>query len=188
MAELASVPKQMRARFRPMNGCAPRSSFSTSIASVFIATRAIVRSILAFISTRIREATLHLRQYGKPTLSHPSSFLQFNLSHSNNLMLLGVTYGREVGVDVEEMREPVHFEMLAEHYFSPEEQWACGSPRPGRGAASFSSSGRARRRDSRLTGADWETPFRGRIRQALPVRSFEPIEGYAAAIAWKAKT
>ena len=38
-------------------------------------------------------------------------------------MLLAVTHVREIGVDVEFMKDNVPFETLADHYFDPEDAW-----------------------------------------------------------------
>ncbi|HET8842449.1 MAG TPA: 4'-phosphopantetheinyl transferase superfamily protein [Ktedonobacteraceae bacterium] len=58
--------------------------------------------------------------YGKPSLAQPAAEqnLHFNLSHSGGMALLAFTYGREVGVDVEQRRSDVEYENLSAHYFS----------------------------------------------------------------------
>ncbi len=88
----------------------------------YIAGRAIVRSILApYAGCDPRDLRLAVGPHGKPEIQE--SMLRFNLSHSGKLLLLAVTYGRELGVDVEEMRDGVSFEMLADHYFAAEDAW-----------------------------------------------------------------
>ena len=52
-------------------------------------------------------------------LTAPHSLLRFHLSHSENLLLVAVTFARQIGVDVEYMRANLPFEALAEHYFDP---------------------------------------------------------------------
>ncbi len=42
---------------------------------------------------------------GKPLLSEPPGDLQFNLSHSHGMALLGVTQEHAIGVDIERARE-----------------------------------------------------------------------------------
>ncbi len=60
---------------------------------------------------------------GKPELTGVCSSLRFNLSHSNDLMLLAVTHARAVGIDLEMIRPDMPFQTLADHYFDPEEAW-----------------------------------------------------------------
>ena len=60
---------------------------------------------------------------GKPRLSRElgSSDVEFNLSHSNELALLAVARGRELGVDVEHVREQFEFQEIAERFFTAKE-------------------------------------------------------------------
>ncbi|NLF71781.1 MAG: 4'-phosphopantetheinyl transferase superfamily protein [Candidatus Anammoximicrobium sp.] len=76
----------------------------------------------------LREAPQMLRfsdnPHGKPALA-PSSDqagLRFNLSHSQGLVMYAVARGREVGVDVEQIRLVADFERIAEQFFSPAER------------------------------------------------------------------
>ncbi len=57
---------------------------------------------------------------GKPFL--PGSELQFNLSHSRDRLLIAVTAGRDVGIDIEYRRPNVNMNAIAERWFSKEEQ------------------------------------------------------------------
>ena len=60
---------------------------------------------------------------GKPKLSQalaPAS-VKFNLSHSNELALLAVTRGGEVGVDIEYVKENFEFQDIAEKFFTAKE-------------------------------------------------------------------
>jgi 4'-phosphopantetheinyl transferase len=38
-------------------------------------------------------------------------------------MLLAITHGREIGIDLELMNDKLPFETLADHYFEPDEAW-----------------------------------------------------------------
>jgi len=59
---------------------------------------------------------------GKPHLAEiGSSDLSFNLAHSDDLVLLGFSRCREVGVDVERERRDLAWRELAERFFAPEE-------------------------------------------------------------------
>ena len=64
-----------------------------------------------------------LGRNGKPRLG--STFakdgLKFNLSHSHEVALIAVTRGREIGVDVERVREDFGFAEVAERYFTAKE-------------------------------------------------------------------
>jgi 4'-phosphopantetheinyl transferase len=62
-------------------------------------------------------------EYGKPAVSDDQNnrALNFNLSHSAELILYAVTRGRDVGVDVEYIREDFATLEIAEHFFSKDE-------------------------------------------------------------------
>ena len=63
---------------------------------------------------------------GKPYLSAAINrqALFFNMSHSDQWMLIVVAQGREVGIDVEKVRSRDHLNQIAEHFFSPQEYTA----------------------------------------------------------------
>ncbi|MEA3208410.1 MAG: 4-phosphopantetheinyl transferase [Chthoniobacter sp.] len=89
----------------------------------FIAGRGILRRVLArYLGIPAEETLLTTGPHGKPQLEGDTT-LRFNLSHSDDLMLLAVTHVREIGVDLEFMRDNVPFETLADHYFDPEDAW-----------------------------------------------------------------
>jgi 4'-phosphopantetheinyl transferase len=58
---------------------------------------------------------------GKPSLQWPASAaapsLQFNLTHSDNRALLGVSDGRELGIDLERVRSNLEGLDISRHYF-----------------------------------------------------------------------
>lgn len=61
---------------------------------------------------------------GKPALlDHQGNqhVIRFNLSHSRGRMLIAVTQGQDVGVDLEEMRDKVEVVKLAERFYAPAE-------------------------------------------------------------------
>ena len=90
----------------------------------FIAGRSLLRRILGlYLDLDPQEVPLTTGPHGKPELSGMLSSLRFNLSHSEGLMLLALTHARDIGVDVEAIRDSLPFEMLAEHYFEPEDAW-----------------------------------------------------------------
>jgi len=62
--------------------------------------------------------------YGKPSLysSVTCPTLEYNLSHSGDIVLIAVACGRAVGVDVERWADEIVYDDLAEYCFSPMEQ------------------------------------------------------------------
>lgn len=88
----------------------------------FSVTRARMRSILGmYMRSDPHELKFLYTERGKPSLQMTTD-LRFNVSHSGDRAVLGITSGREVGVDIEEIRNNVECEQLAERFFSPGER------------------------------------------------------------------
>jgi 4'-phosphopantetheinyl transferase len=90
----------------------------------FAAAHAFVRDVLAgYLAAPAAEVRFVVGDHGKPRLDapHAASGLQFNLSHSGDLAVLAVTYGRPVGVDVEQVRPLTDALAIARRFFTPEE-------------------------------------------------------------------
>jgi len=62
--------------------------------------------------------------YGQPALDEPAArpALEYNLSHSGDIVLIAVARGRAVGVDVERWADDIVYDELAEYCFSPAER------------------------------------------------------------------
>lgn len=76
-----------------------------------------------YVGAEPAELTFAVGEAGKPTLIGPVTRpLQFSLAHSGELVLVAVTGGQAVGVDVERHRPVPAAADLAERYFSPEER------------------------------------------------------------------
>ena len=87
----------------------------------FIAARGWLRTVLArYLDTSPADLRLDYGARGKPALAQGSD-LRFNLSHSHDLALLAVTREREVGVDIEFMKESTTGPEIAERFFSAAE-------------------------------------------------------------------
>jgi len=89
----------------------------------YVVSRAMLRQILAKYTGgshgEIRFTTIG---DGKPALAEPNELqLQFNMSHSGSLALFAVTSGRDVGIDVEQIRSVPKALELARRFFSAEE-------------------------------------------------------------------
>ncbi len=77
---------------------------------------------------------------GKPKLAdlRPGGVpLTFNLSHAHGKAIVAITQGREVGIDLELIREDVEVLKLAERFFSDREQLHLRSIAPGSRSAEF---------------------------------------------------
>jgi 4'-phosphopantetheinyl transferase len=92
----------------------------------FTVARASVRSILGgYVAMSGRDLRFDYARYGKPALANVDQAhldTRFSISHSGELALLAVAPGREVGVDLEAIRENVETDRLAERYFSEHER------------------------------------------------------------------
>ncbi len=60
--------------------------------------------------------------YGKPFIAQPTSLLHFNLSHSGDFALYAFAWQRELGIDIEYMRDNIDYDELASRVFSTNEQ------------------------------------------------------------------
>ena len=108
----------------------------------FIISRGVLRRILClYMEIRPESLKFEYLDRGKPMLPGQAGDdgLQFNLSHSRELTLIGVTVGAEIGVDVEYVRDLDRQDRIAERFFSAEEIEAIqGYPDPERREAFFS--------------------------------------------------
>jgi 4'-phosphopantetheinyl transferase len=99
----------------------------------FIVARAWLRIIIGYY-LRVEPAELRFdySSYGKPSLSKPFpeiTRLNFNLAHSGELAVLGMTLRRQIGIDLERISGKVAHEEIARRFFSSSEI-ACLSSLP----------------------------------------------------------
>ncbi|MBI2859572.1 MAG: 4'-phosphopantetheinyl transferase superfamily protein [Chloroflexi bacterium] len=88
----------------------------------FIVTRALLRIILGqYLAIVPGQLRFSYSRNGKPALDGDfgANAFKFNLSHCNGLALYAVTRGREIGVDVERVRDALAYEAIADRFFSP---------------------------------------------------------------------
>lgn len=86
----------------------------------FIAARVLLRTLLsAYLGVNSAKLSFAYADKGKPYLeeSLPSG-IKFNLAHSHGRALYAFSNGREVGVDLEFMRDDLADEKVAERFFS----------------------------------------------------------------------
>jgi 4'-phosphopantetheinyl transferase len=91
----------------------------------FVARRGLLRVILGrYAGSAPEDLSFQYGEYGKPSLeagtADPS--LSFNLSYSHGVALYAIARAREVGVDIERVREEMRHTELAERYFSAGER------------------------------------------------------------------
>lgn len=155
----------------------------------FVAVRGVLRSVLGgYLGCEAAEVRLRYREHGKPELDgeQGASGLRFNLTHAGELALLAVARDREVGVDVEPVREVARLERIAARLMDPAElaDWV-RLPDQGRRHDFF-------RRWTRLEAIAklrgdgvWRTLIQGGHRDPAgrSLWELEPEPGYQAAVA-----
>jgi 4'-phosphopantetheinyl transferase len=90
----------------------------------FIVGRAVLRLLLAqYVALSPEQIALGYRDRGKPYLLQqpPGHDLRFNLAHAAGIAIYAVTRGREVGVDIEQIRSLPDAAAIARHFFAPAE-------------------------------------------------------------------
>ena len=90
----------------------------------FIASRGMLRAILGrYVNRRPEDLSLCYGSHGKPALASEfdGDAIRFNLSHSNGIVLYAFTRRRDVGVDIEHIRDDLEVAEIAERFFSRQE-------------------------------------------------------------------
>jgi 4'-phosphopantetheinyl transferase len=116
---------QLRASLSPEE-CARAERFAFGDARRrFVAAHGTLRTILGrYVSERPEALSFTAGRHGKPSLVGPRGTVEnvrFNLTHSHDSALIAVTQDREVGIDLERIRDNVDSLKLAERFFSPGE-------------------------------------------------------------------
>jgi 4'-phosphopantetheinyl transferase len=92
-------------------------------AARYIIGRATLRQILgAYLAVAPEHIAFSYGPHGKPALAFPREPLTFNASHSGELALYAVSWGRRVGVDVEQARPVEDLSGLAAQVFAAAER------------------------------------------------------------------
>jgi len=87
----------------------------------YVAAHAALHEILGrYLRAQPRRLSFEVGANGKPKLTGETG-IDFNLSHSEEMALIAVGRGRELGVDIEQVREKFEFEEVAERFFSAKE-------------------------------------------------------------------
>jgi 4'-phosphopantetheinyl transferase len=84
----------------------------------------VLRILISFyLSIGPEKIRFNTNQYGKPSIEnrHRDILLNFNLSHSNEMVLFAFTLGRRIGVDIEYMKPLKDMNSVIESNFSSNE-------------------------------------------------------------------
>ncbi|HET8579692.1 MAG TPA: 4'-phosphopantetheinyl transferase superfamily protein [Nitrospiraceae bacterium] len=91
----------------------------------FIAAHGMLRAIVSrYVNEQPERLVVASGPHGKPSLAGlrgAAGKVRFNLAHSHDSALIAVARNREVGIDVEGIRDDVESLKLAERFFSPSE-------------------------------------------------------------------
>lgn len=89
----------------------------------YIVARALLRKLLAgYMGIGAGDLRFVYAEKGKPALEEGQrNSLNFNLAHSHGQVIYAFSRGRELGVDLEFMREELAGDKIAERFFSPSE-------------------------------------------------------------------
>lgn len=119
-ASLAALPDRQAVLSPDELGRAARFRFEQD-SRHFVAARGWLRTVLArYLDTSPADLRFDYGAHGKPVLSKGCD-LRFNLSHSHDIALLAVTKRRELGIDVEFIKESILGPEIAECCFSAAE-------------------------------------------------------------------
>jgi 4'-phosphopantetheinyl transferase len=90
---------------------------------LFISARGLLRTILGrYLHVEPERLRFRYSNFGKPSLVDAGGMpLRFNVAHSGDQMLFAFALAREIGVDVERVRDDFATYEIAAHYFSRQE-------------------------------------------------------------------
>jgi 4'-phosphopantetheinyl transferase len=97
----------------------------------FVAVRGLLRLILGrYLPGGAEELRFSYGEHGKPALATEEAGLCFNVSHAGDAALFALSAGRDVGVDLELVRDVPRAERIAARVFAAEEmgRWLALSP------------------------------------------------------------
>jgi len=88
----------------------------------YILRRFLLRKILSLYSmTEPKAIRFIYNQYQKPYLAKNEHHLQFNMSHSHDVAILGIIKNHTIGVDIESLKPMDDIANIAQEFFSPKE-------------------------------------------------------------------
>ena len=119
LGELANL----EARLSPAERAAQARYVRPRDRAMFALSHATRRALLgAYVGVPPGALAFATGAHGKPYLDTIATDVRFNVSHSGDVALLAVARGRQLGVDVEEIRASADLDAIARAQFSPCEQ------------------------------------------------------------------
>ena len=86
-----------------------------------IIARGVLRTLLGnYLEKNPKEIKFKLGEFGKPSLNEESN-IEFNISHSGNVIVLAFVLNDKIGVDVEHTKRTIEVNSIAKQFFSKEE-------------------------------------------------------------------
>lgn len=171
----------------------------------FFVGRGMLREALGgYLGQEPADVRLLQGEFGKPQLHRDhSEGISFNISHAGGYLLLAFTVGREIGVDLEEVRRELPFRAMAERYFSAREKEELFSLTPAKQVDAFYRCWTRKEAYMKATGTGFSQPSTGFDVSLLPgapptllahrgdpgetqrwsIRGIETPPGFCAAIA-----
>lgn len=96
-----------------------------TISQRFIIARSFLRQILSlYVGKPASEISFSYNEYNKPGINYPlRTNVQFNLSHSDDRLIIALTVDYAIGVDIEKIKETFN-PAIVKRFFSEQEQQA----------------------------------------------------------------
>ncbi|ELR97510.1 4'-phosphopantetheinyl transferase superfamily protein [Gloeocapsa sp. PCC 73106] len=126
-AQVQQIPTQIQQLWHLLNPVERKKAADFQFErhrNAFITGRGYLRIILSrYLQLKPQEIEFNYTPKGKPYLAHQflESNLQFNLSHSHELILYALTLDKPIGIDLEYLRPFPEAEKIAQRFFSPRE-------------------------------------------------------------------
>lgn len=99
----------------------------------YVAARILCRAVLSrYVRIDPRNWRFDIGLNGKPKIVEPAKFrsLQFNISHTEGLIVCGVSRAGDIGVDVEKISRTIDIPQVARYFLSSREQLRLAALRP----------------------------------------------------------
>jgi 4'-phosphopantetheinyl transferase len=168
----------------------------------FVVARGLLRRLLGrYLHQDPSALEFSYSEFGKPALSGRDApcALCFNLSHSSGLVVYAFAKGRNLGIDVEQVRPESAGEDIARRYFSAREVSDLRTSPPEARVEGFFHCWTRKEAYLKATGMGLQTPLDGFSVSLLPdepaqfhggvdsrwhLAAFHPAEGYVAAVVY----